>query len=203
MLLSICRERKKVLVRWRVLQVPGVLQTACESVCVCTALLRPDYNGMILSNARWICMKQEAGATWACRYVMCMQLDGGSICLAKQDTLLRAKMPTSNHLRFAARICKQGLENRHRNQPQLHWDLSSFWFENHNCKILTVPINMQKLFSCSFPWSPFSLLEGDKQCQSLCTLSSATLQSSGSFVETKKDSGSCQNCLRLKSICIY
>lgn len=34
--------------------------------------------------------------------MMCMQLDRGSACLAKQEPLVRAKMPTSNHT-----VCKR------------------------------------------------------------------------------------------------
>lgn len=40
---------------------------------------------------------------------MGVQLVSGPTRLAKQDTLLSAKMPVSDHPRFAARTCKQGL----------------------------------------------------------------------------------------------
>lgn len=134
----------------------------CVRACVCVPVL--NYNGMILSDASWICMKQEAGAMWACRYVMCMQLDRGSICLAKQDTFLTAKTPTSEHLRLVASICKQGFGQQALKSASVSF--KTFFFENPNSEVLGMPINMQKLFSCSFPWSPFNLLEGGKQSPS-------------------------------------
>lgn len=61
-----------------------------------------------------------------------------------------------------------GLDNRHWNQPLFH--SKHPFFENPNSKVLGMPINMQKLFGCSFPWSPFNLLEGGKQSPPSVTL---------------------------------
>lgn len=138
-----------------------MLQTVCVRVCVCLSS----------TTMAWFWV-MHAEYAWSRRLVPCEPVDmwcacnwtgGQSVWLSKTH-FWQPKRRLQSTFGSQRVFANRGLDNRHWNQPLFH--SKHPFFENPNSKVLGMPINMQKLFGCSFPWSPFNLLEGGKQSPS-------------------------------------